>query len=170
MSLGVTHLGFWGIVAGLAVFLYVGWRYTVLFMYHLVKIDKDLVFRTQQFFDRLVKMLGLSAFAGRLAYIFQYLEVYLQYGFSILPYFKTGGEIVWFSALPWRILRFAEGIDWVIYIIMWTLLSVFWGYKMYMRLAKLSVEEAVKKKLTRMLIVSVVSVLVVGYLTVLLFR
>ncbi len=75
--------------------------------------SKELKYRST--FDVFWAPLFLSSLVAvllaRIFFIISNISFYRGVSFSIFPYIRLQNEVVWFTYMPWRVLRFGEGIN-----------------------------------------------------------
>ncbi len=53
----------------------------------------------------------VAALLARIFFIVSNISLYRGVSFSLFPYIKLQNEVIWFTYMPWRLLRFGEGIN-----------------------------------------------------------
>ncbi len=106
------------------IFLYFSWALLTQVGIKLNAKDSTYGFATYKIFDKWLISFIFALFIARIAFILQRLSEVSKVGFFILPYTKIQGTIHFLSYYPWRVLRFNEGIDYILLLVAWVVILV----------------------------------------------
>ena len=108
------------------IFLYGAWTFLSYVGVKLRNKDSTYRFATFKIFDKWVGSFIVAIIVARIGFVLQKLSAVYKIGFFLLPYTKIQGHMYFFSYYPWRLLRFNEGIDYILLIVFWIVLIVLW--------------------------------------------